>query len=194
MPSPQRGPSFIAGGIADSCDSFLAVGSNCLCVRAVYLLRSDPSIKIDKYSMSFAGTSLIAETTLDLIQGCRYGVVGDNGCGKSNFINSIALREVPIPDHVDMYHLDREADPTDRWEEEEKENAFCHASDQFSKQAQVRQKLRGVFAFRSAVEQVVDHVNEEVKKLEALSQSIMESSGESERSKSRLETNSAVLR
>jgi hypothetical protein len=54
--------------------------------------------------------------------------------------------------------------------------------------------LRGVFAFRSAVEQVVDHVNEEVKKLEALSQSIMESSGESERSKSRLETNSAVLR
>ena len=25
---------------------------------------SDPSIKIDKYSMSFAGTALIAETTL----------------------------------------------------------------------------------------------------------------------------------
>ncbi len=104
---------------------------------------SDPSIKIDKYSMSFAGTSLIAETTLDLIQGCRYGVVGDNGCGKSNFINSIALREVPIPNHIDMYHLDREADPTDR----------------------------------SAVEQVVDHVNDEVKKLEALSQSIMEETG-----------------
>ena len=36
------------------------------------------------------------------------------GCGKSNFINSIALREIPIPMHVDMYHLDREADPTDR--------------------------------------------------------------------------------
>lgn len=104
---------------------------------------SDPSIKIDKYSMSFAGTSLIAETTLDLIQGCRYGVVGDNGCGKSNFINSIALREVPIPTHIDMYHLDREADPTDR----------------------------------SAVEQVVDHVNDEVTKLEMLSQSIVEESG-----------------
>ena len=104
---------------------------------------SDPSIKIEKYSMSFAGTSLIAETTLDLIQGCRYGVVGDNGCGKSNFINSIALREVPIPAHVDMFHLDREADPTER----------------------------------SAVEQVVDHVNEEVKKLQALSQLILEESG-----------------
>lgn len=41
------------------------------------------------------------------------------------------------------YHLDREADPTDR----------------------------------SAVEQVVDHVNDEVKKLEALSLEIMEKAG-----------------
>ena len=44
----------------------------------------------------------------------RYGLIGTNGSGKTNLINSLALREVPIPEHVDMFHLHREATPTDR--------------------------------------------------------------------------------
>lgn len=43
----------------------------------------------------------------------RYGLLGLNGCGKSTLLTSIGLREVPIPEHMDIYHLTREIDATD---------------------------------------------------------------------------------
>jgi hypothetical protein len=74
----------------------------------------DTNIKIDKFSLAYAGPMLIQECTLELNQECRYGLIGENGSGKTNMINAIALREVPIPEHIDMFHLHREAHPTDR--------------------------------------------------------------------------------
>ena len=38
----------------------------------------------------------------------RYGFLGSNGCGKSCLLKAIAAREVPVPDHVDIYMVDRE--------------------------------------------------------------------------------------
>lgn len=43
----------------------------------------------------------------------RYGLLGLNGCGKSTLLTAIGLREVPIPDHMDIYHLTREIDATE---------------------------------------------------------------------------------
>lgn len=43
----------------------------------------------------------------------RYGLLGLNGCGKSTLLTSIGMREVPIPEHMDIYHLTREIDATD---------------------------------------------------------------------------------
>lgn len=43
----------------------------------------------------------------------RYGLLGLNGCGKSTLLTAIGLREVPIPEHMDIYHLTREIDATD---------------------------------------------------------------------------------
>jgi ATP-binding cassette subfamily F protein 2 len=37
--------------------------------------------------------------------GRRYGLIGQNGCGKSNFLHCISTREIPLPDHIDIYHL-----------------------------------------------------------------------------------------
>ena len=37
-----------------------------------------------------------------------------NGSGKSTLLKCIASRSVPIPDFVDIWFLDREAEPTDR--------------------------------------------------------------------------------
>lgn len=43
----------------------------------------------------------------------RYGLIGPNGCGKSTLLASLAAREVPCPEHIDIFHLDREAPATD---------------------------------------------------------------------------------
>ncbi|CBN79440.1 flagellar associated protein [Ectocarpus siliculosus] len=45
--------------------------------------------------------------------GRRYGLIGQNGCGKSTFLQCLAAREVPIPEHMDIYLLAEEAPPTE---------------------------------------------------------------------------------
>ena len=43
----------------------------------------------------------------------RYGLIGPNGCGKSCLLKSLAARDVPIPEHIDIYYLDREVAASD---------------------------------------------------------------------------------
>jgi ATP-binding cassette subfamily F protein 2 len=110
------------------------------------VLASNPTstdVKIEKFSVTVAGQPLLDDATLELNVGTRYGFIGLNGSGKTNVLNAIALREIPIPDHIDMYHLHAEAEPTER----------------------------------TAVEAVVDHVTEEIARLEPAQDLIIETSG-----------------
>jgi len=56
---------------------------------------------------------LIQDTTVQLVHGRRYGLIGSNGSGKSTLLACLAARELPIPDHIDIWHVHKEADPTD---------------------------------------------------------------------------------
>ena len=110
------------------------------------VLASNPTstdVKIEKFSVTVAGQPLLDDATLELNVGTRYGFIGQNGSGKTNVLNAIALREIPIPDHIDLYHLHAEAEPTER----------------------------------TAIESVVDHVTEEIVRLEAAQDLIIETSG-----------------
>lgn len=40
-------------------------------------------------------------------------MLGLNGCGKSTLLAAIGCRELPIPDHMDIYHLTREIEASD---------------------------------------------------------------------------------
>jgi ATP-binding cassette subfamily F protein 2 len=68
-------------------------------------------VKIEQFSMSVYGKEFIMDTKLELNFGRRYGLIGANGSGKSTMLAAIAAREIPIPDHVDMWFLDSEAAP-----------------------------------------------------------------------------------
>jgi len=70
-------------------------------------------IKINQFSLALYGSNLVEDTVLELNHGARYGLLGRNGCGKSTFLKCLAAREVPIPDHFDIYLLDHEAPITD---------------------------------------------------------------------------------
>ncbi|KAH1142180.1 hypothetical protein GLYMA_12G079400v4 [Glycine max] len=70
-------------------------------------------LQIESLSVTFHGHDLIVDSELELNYGRRYGLLGLNGCGKSTLLTAIGCRELPIPDHMDIYHLTREIDASD---------------------------------------------------------------------------------
>lgn len=83
---------------------------------AAGVLVSDPKardIKIDSFTLSFHGRLLIENAEISLNYGNRYGLLGENGSGKSTFLQSIANRDIEIPDHIDIYLVSGEAEPSD---------------------------------------------------------------------------------
>lgn len=74
---------------------------------------SSRDVKISSCSLVFHGRVLITDSTLELNFGRRYGLLGENGCGKSTFLKAIAAREYPIPEHVDIYLLNEGAPPSE---------------------------------------------------------------------------------
>ena len=84
---------------------------------AAGVLGSNPlsrDLKIISFSLQLHGKRLVEDTTLELSYGNRYGLLGANGSGKSTFLTALASRELPIPEHIDIYHLDGEAELSER--------------------------------------------------------------------------------
>uniref|UniRef100_H2Y9Z5 ABC transporter domain-containing protein n=1 Tax=Ciona savignyi TaxID=51511 RepID=H2Y9Z5_CIOSA len=84
---------------------------SCTGVLASHPISSD--LHIYNYSCTYHGQVLFQDTNLELNCGNRYGLIGANGCGKSTMLASLGGREVPIPDHIDSFHLKNEASPSD---------------------------------------------------------------------------------
>lgn len=70
-------------------------------------------VKIDAFSLSSYGEVLVTDTMIEFTIGRRYGLLGSNGSGKSTMLKCLAAREVPIPDHIDIWFLDEEAEPSE---------------------------------------------------------------------------------
>lgn len=80
------------------------------------VLQSQPralDVKIGGFTLASYGKELIKDTLIELTIGRRYGLIGSNGSGKSTFLKCLAAREVPIPDHIDIFLLEEEAPPTE---------------------------------------------------------------------------------
>lgn len=85
-------------------------------VHVTGVLASRPlsrDVRIEQVSMSMYGKELIQDTTIFLNHGRRYGLIGANGSGKTTLLACLAARELPIPDHIDIWHVHKEAEPTD---------------------------------------------------------------------------------
>jgi len=71
-------------------------------------------VQVIGVTINFHGVELLSDTKLELNKGRRYGLLGANGCGKSNLLEAIGNRELPIPEHIDIFHLKREMPPSDK--------------------------------------------------------------------------------
>lgn len=92
-------------------------------------IASSRDVKINSASLVFHGKVLITDTTLELNYGRRYGLLGENGCGKSTILKAIAKREYPVPEHIDIYLLNEGAPPSElgalEWVVKEAENEMA---------------------------------------------------------------------
>ncbi|KAJ1019452.1 hypothetical protein NDA16_004569 [Ustilago loliicola] len=70
-------------------------------------------IHIDNFTMSFHGRLLIDTATINLNYGQRYGLLGENGSGKTTFLAALGARDVEIPEHIDIHLVTGEAEPSD---------------------------------------------------------------------------------
>ncbi|KAE8842576.1 hypothetical protein HRS9139_01873 [Pyrenophora teres f. teres] len=65
-------------------------------------------IKIDSFDLSMPGLRILTDSSLTLAYGRRYGLVGQNGIGKSTLLRALARREVAIPTHISILHVEQE--------------------------------------------------------------------------------------
>jgi ATP-binding cassette subfamily F protein 3 len=65
-------------------------------------------IKLDDFDIQFAGKKILQNANLLLAYGRRYGLVGKNGVGKSTLLRAIAHRELQIPSHIRVLHVEQE--------------------------------------------------------------------------------------
>ncbi|KAK9676598.1 hypothetical protein RND81_11G088000 [Saponaria officinalis] len=97
--------------LADEVDELLISDRTCTGILCSHPLSRD--IRIESLTVTFHGHDLIVDSLLELNYGRRYGLLGLNGCGKSTLLTAIGLRELPIPEHMDIYHLTREIEASD---------------------------------------------------------------------------------
>lgn len=65
-------------------------------------------IKVDGFDVSISGKRILTDTSLTLAYSRRYGLVGQNGIGKSTLLRALSRREVPIPTHISILHVEQE--------------------------------------------------------------------------------------
>ncbi|OHF00289.1 ABC transporter [Colletotrichum orchidophilum] len=65
-------------------------------------------IKLDNIDVSIGGLRIVTDTDLTLSYGHRYGLVGHNGVGKSTLLRALSRRELPIPPHITILHVEQE--------------------------------------------------------------------------------------
>ncbi|KAK9471294.1 P-loop containing nucleoside triphosphate hydrolase protein [Dipodascopsis tothii] len=66
-------------------------------------------IKLDNIDLYVgAGQRILSDTTLTLAHGHRYGLIGQNGIGKSTLLRALSRRELAVPKHITILHVEQE--------------------------------------------------------------------------------------
>lgn len=84
------------------------------CTGSLAVHPKSRDVKIANFSITFHGCEMLQDAMLELNCGRRYGLLGLNGSGKSTILAVLGNREVPIPDHIDIFHLTREMPASDK--------------------------------------------------------------------------------
>ena len=70
-------------------------------------------VKIEGFDVAFGEKVLLKNSDLTLTFGRRYGLVGRNGLGKSTMLKMMSIRQLLIPNHLSILHVEQEVDGDD---------------------------------------------------------------------------------
>ncbi|KAL8967085.1 MAG: hypothetical protein Q9197_005626 [Variospora fuerteventurae] len=65
-------------------------------------------IKVEGVDVTIGGLRILSDTSLTMAFGRRYGLVGQNGIGKSTLLRALSRRELAIPTHITILHVEQE--------------------------------------------------------------------------------------
>ncbi|CAH2351673.1 protein Gcn20p [[Candida] railenensis] len=66
-------------------------------------------IKLDNFDLYVGeGQRILSDASLTLAYGRRYGLVGQNGIGKSTLLRALSRRELNVPKHISILHVEQE--------------------------------------------------------------------------------------
>lgn len=71
-------------------------------------------LHLGQITLRYHGAELLVDAQIELNSGRRYGLLGPNGCGKSTLMEALSSRELPIPQHFDIFHLTNEIEPSNK--------------------------------------------------------------------------------
>ena len=117
-------------------------------------------IKVDNIDVSISGKRILSDTGLTLAYGRRYGLVGQNGIGKSTLLRALSRREVAIPTHISILHVEQE----------------IHGDDTTALQA-----VLDADVWRKHLLKEQDKITKELNQLEAERASMADTSGDAEK-------------
>lgn len=65
-------------------------------------------IRIENFDVSFGDRVLLQGADIVLAHGRRYGLVGRNGLGKTTLLRMISCKQLQIPSHITILHVEQE--------------------------------------------------------------------------------------
>ncbi|XP_068137405.1 ATP-binding cassette sub-family F member 3 [Hyperolius riggenbachi] len=65
-------------------------------------------IRVENFDVSFGERVLLTGAELHLASGRRYGLVGRNGLGKTTLLKMLASRNLYVPSHISILHVEQE--------------------------------------------------------------------------------------
>jgi ATP-binding cassette subfamily F protein 1 len=66
------------------------------------------NVSLQNISVLVPGKTLIEKANLNIIFGQKYGLVGNNGIGKSTLLKQMFDRVVPVEKHIDMFYVSQD--------------------------------------------------------------------------------------
>ncbi|KAJ8271150.1 hypothetical protein GJAV_G00123320 [Gymnothorax javanicus] len=70
-------------------------------------------VRIENFDVSFGERVLLQGAELSLASGRRYGLIGRNGLGKTTLLKMLASRNLRVPAHISILHVEQEVEGDD---------------------------------------------------------------------------------